>query len=265
MMNRWRYLLLTCVLIFGVTACAGGSGSSGFDISENAAIEAALTEQHCVQHESLTICPAAEAGTMPSPTLSPAATSTPTPTLVTPKPTATPSNAFTPGAVPTATASPAPTAATNPTPSRTHTVPPSATPTATATPTSGVQQIEIDIDPRAPVLCVSEQDGGCTFSLPFAVSGFPPGATFRVAVRTVDPNGTWMISGVLTPSAPATSVFTAPVDISAPVSSCCGTAVQAAVLVFSNTSAGVPGEVDELVDTGADAAFVTEPFTVQTG
>jgi hypothetical protein len=247
-MNRWRHILLACVLTFGLSACAGGSGSSGFDIqSENAAIEAALTEQHCVQHESLAICPAAESGATPSPTPPPTAASTPTTTAAAPPPSSTPSTTRTPGGFATAT------------------VPPSATPTATATPTRGVQQVEIAIDPRAPVLCASTQDGGCAFVLPFAVSGFPPGATFRVAVRTVNPNGGWMISDVLTPTGPATSTFDAPVDVSAPISSCCGSTVQAAVLAFVNPPAGVPATVDELVDTGAAAAFVTEPFTVQTG
>jgi hypothetical protein len=204
MMDTLRHLFLSCsLLIFGLAACEGGSGSSGFDVrSENAAIQEALVGQHCVQHESLTICPAAETGATPSPT---------------PPPTA----------------------------------------------TSGVQQVEIDIDPRAPVLCVSVQDGGCAFVLPFAVSGFPPTETFRVAVRTVDPNGRWMISDVLTPSGPATPTFEAPVDLGAPVSLCCGTAVQAAILAFFNPPASVPATVDELVDTGADKAFVTEPFTVQ--
>jgi len=264
MMDTRRYLWFTCLLlIFALTACEGGSGSSGFDVrSENAAIQAALTEQRCVQHESLTICPAAETGATPSPTSPPAAASTPTPS---PGSTPTPNNAFTPGGVPTVTASPASSAATTPTPSRTPTVPRSATPTATATATSGVQHVEIDIDPRAPVLCTSGQGGSCAFVLPFAVSGFSPAVTFRVAVRTVNPNGRWMISDVLGPSGPATPTFEVPVDIGAPVSLCCGTAVQAAVLAFSNPLAGVPAEVYELADTGAAEAFVTEPFTVQTG
>jgi hypothetical protein len=265
MMDRWRNLSLTCLLlIFGLTACEGGSGSSGFDVrSENDAIQAALTGQRCVQHESLTICPA-EAGTTPSPTSPPAAANTPTPSFVPPEPTATPNNAFTPGEVPTATASPAATAATTPTLSRTPTISRSATPTASATPTNGVQQVDIDIDVRAPVVCAPTQDGGCTFGLPFAVSGFSPATSFLVAVRTVNPNGRWMVSDVLTPSEPATAVFTAPIDISAPVSSCCGTTVQVAVLVFFNPPADVPATVAELVDTGADNAFVTQPFTVQT-
>jgi hypothetical protein len=280
MMDRWRSLLLWCVLlIFGLTACEGGSGSSGFDIrSENAAIEAALTEQRCVQHESLAICPAAEMGVTPSPTPPPTAVSTPTTTFAAP-PSSTPTIAITPGGFPTATASPASSAAAPPTPSRTPaaaasptstvvrtaTVPGSATPTATATPTSGVQQVEIDIDPRAPVLCASVPGGGCAFMLPFAASGFPPDTTFRVAVRTVNPNGRWMISGALTPDSPETSTFDAPVDIGAPVNVCCGAGVQAAVLAFDQLPAGVPASVDELADTGAYAAFVTEPFTVQSG
>jgi hypothetical protein len=256
MMDRWRYLFLTCVLLaFGITSCEGGSGSSGFDIrSENDAIQAALTEARCVPHESLTICPAAEAGATPSPS----------PSVLPPEPTATPKNAFTPGEFPTTTASPESSAASTPTPSRTPAVSGSAPPTASATPTSAVQQVEIDINLRVPVLCTSTQDGGCAFVLPFAATGFSPATTFRVAVRAVNPNGRWMISDVVTPSGPA-SVFAAPVDISAPVGQCCGTTVQAAVLVFYNALAGAPAEVDELVDTGADAAYVTEPFTVQTG
>jgi hypothetical protein len=127
-----------------------------------------------------------------------------------------------------------------------------------------VQRVEVDIDLRATVLCASGQGSGCSFVLPFAASGFPLAATFRVAVRTVNPNERWVVGGVLTPSGPATSMFEAPVDVSAPVSLCCETAVQAAILVFFSPPAGVPAEVDELVDTGADAAFVTESFTVQT-
>jgi len=279
MMDMRRYLWLTCLLlIFGLGACEGGSGSSGFDVrSEDAAIQQALVGQHCVQHESLTICPAAETGATPSPTSPPSAASTPTATSALPGPTVTPSSAFTPGGVLTATASPASNAATTPTPSRTPaaaasptstaartaTAPRSVTPTATATATSGVQQVEISIDPRAPVLCVSVQGGSCAFVLRFAASGFPPTATFCVAVRTENPNGRWMIGDVLTPSGPATPTFEAPVDLSAPVGLCCGTTVQVAILVFLTPPASVPATVDELVDTGADAAFVTDQFTLR--
>jgi hypothetical protein len=278
MVDMQRYVWLTCLLIFGLTACEGGSGSSGFDVrSENAAIDEALVAQHCVQHESLTICPAAETGATPSPTVAPSAATTPTPSSAPPGPTATPNSAFTPGGVPTATASPASSAATTPTPSRTPaaaatptstaartvTALRSATPTATATPTSSVQQVDIGIDPRVSVLCVSAQGGSCTFVLPFVPSGFPQTAIFRVAVRRVNPNAPWTIGDALT-SGPTTPTFEVPVDIGAPVSLCCGTTVQAAILVFLNPPVSVPATVDELVDTGADAAFVTEPFTVQT-
>lgn len=46
-----------------LTACAGGSGSSGFDISsasELAAIDRALEQQQCVERKELVICPAKE-------------------------------------------------------------------------------------------------------------------------------------------------------------------------------------------------------------
>jgi hypothetical protein len=278
MMDTRRYLWLTCLLLaFGLGACEGGSGSSGFDVrSENAAIQEALVGQHCVQHESLTVCPAAETGATPSPTSPPSAVSTPTATSAQPGPSSTPSSAFTATGVRTTTPSPPSSAATTPTgtpaaPTSTATRTATAlrsvtpTPTATATATSGVQQVEIGIDPRAPLLCVSVQGGSCAFVLPFTASGFPTTAAFCVAVRTENPNGRWMIGDVLTPSGLATWTFEVPVDINAPVSLCCGTAVQAAVLVFFNPPTNVPATVDELVDTGADAAFVTEPFTVQTG
>jgi hypothetical protein len=280
MMDTRRYLWLTCwLLVFGLGACEGGSGSSGFDVrSENAAIQEALVEQHCVQHESLTICPAAETGATPSPTSPSPAASSPTPTSALPGPTTTPSNAVTPAGVPTATASPASSAAASPTPSRapastttptstaarTATVPRSATATATATVTSSAQRVDIGIDPHVPVVCVSAQGGSCAFVLPFAANGFPPTAIFRVAIRTVNSNGRWVIGDALTPSGPATPTFEVPVDIGAPVSSCCGTTVQAAILAFLTPPVSVPAAVDELVDSGADAAFVTEPFTVQT-
>ena len=41
--------------------------------------------------------------------------------------------------------------------------------------------------------------------------------------------------------------------------------MQAAILVFLTPPASVPAAIDDLVDTGADKAFVTEPFTVRTG
>jgi len=66
-MHARHTLWLICTALW-LTACAGGSGSSGFDItpqSEDAAIAQAVSEQHCVTHETLTICPA-DAATLPT-------------------------------------------------------------------------------------------------------------------------------------------------------------------------------------------------------
>jgi hypothetical protein len=60
-----RVMQLVCVIVFGLLlwSCAGGSGSSGFDISpsaENESINQALTTRQCLPDEALTICPANE-------------------------------------------------------------------------------------------------------------------------------------------------------------------------------------------------------------
>lgn len=261
-MTTRRSLWCMCwLLALTLTACEGGSGSSGFDVrSENAAIQQALSTQQCVQHESLTICPAAHAGTPPSPTPPPSAATTPTatPPPAENTPTGTPGpGVFTPGEFPTAT----PSAAATPTAARTA----SATATASHSPTpfAGTQQIDIGIDPTVPVICAAvEPSGGCDLVLPFVARGFPAAASFRVAVRTINPNGRWVIGEALTAPGAATPSFDAPVALGAPVAAT-GTVVQAAVLVFSDVAAAVPSSVEELVDSGAEAAFVTGPFTVQ--
>ena len=285
-MTTWRSLGCLCCLL-ALTACEGGSGSSGFDVrSENAAIQQALDTQQCVQHESLAICPAASAGKTPSPTPPPsahAATTTVSPARNTPtaspaavSPTGTPGGSdSTPGAstTPTPSAVPITSAVATATGVPTRTVPPVATATAgrtatatasaSATPFSGPQQIDIGIDPTAPVTCAAmESSGGCDLVLPFMALGFPPTASFRVAVRTVNPNGDWVIGPALAAPDVSAPSFDAPIALGAPVAAT-GTEVQVAVLVFSDVAAAVPGSVEELADSGAEAAFVSEPFTVR--
>ncbi|MFI5394541.1 MAG: hypothetical protein ACHQ9S_03315 [Candidatus Binatia bacterium] len=260
-MQMRRYLWLMLLLSGSMlTACAGGSGSSGFDVrSENAAIQTALAEQRCVQHESLTICPAGEASASPegSPTPSPMPAVTPTPTSGPPTPTATQAGStFTPGSLPTATVTLAATRSAVP------------TSTATASPTmipAGTQQVEVALDPSTPITCVVlDQKGSCGFSLSFSTHGFPLTATFRVAWRTVAPNGGWTIGPALAPIGATNPSFDAPVDLNAQVDGAPGViTAQAAVLVFLNPAASVRTQVSELIDTGADAAFVTNPFTLQ--
>lgn len=85
--RRYPWMGLS-VLALWLAACAGGSGSSGFDaISEDAAITQALRTQQCVQHGALEICPTDEG--LGSPTPTPAAQ--PTPTAVGSQPPPTPS------------------------------------------------------------------------------------------------------------------------------------------------------------------------------
>lgn len=71
-----RARALAVALLLAVAGCAGGSGSSGFDIAaENVAIELALAGQTCEPVEALTICAADGAGAIPGtpgPGMSPA-------------------------------------------------------------------------------------------------------------------------------------------------------------------------------------------------
>ena len=61
-----RWLLSACILgMLLWPRCAGGSGSSGFDLAESTAITRALTEQICVEHRGLMICPADTAAAGP--------------------------------------------------------------------------------------------------------------------------------------------------------------------------------------------------------
>src|SRR5262245_44958022 len=89
-MHAWRRCwLMRALLLVSLAGCGldGGRGSSGFDISENAAISHVLETQECLGLGQLTICPADQEQMAP-----------PTPTAVTPTPT--------PGIGPTATPTP---------------------------------------------------------------------------------------------------------------------------------------------------------------
>ncbi len=87
-MKRFRapllYLLLLAATLTTMMACAGGSGSSGFDISsasELAAIDRALEERQCLERKDLIICPANEQSPLvpgsPTPVPSPGPASPP--------------------------------------------------------------------------------------------------------------------------------------------------------------------------------------------
>lgn len=253
--GRLAWLVALCCAV-ALSACAGGSGSSGFDnvTAENDAINRALDSQGCEVNEGLTIC---ASGPTPTPS--------PTPTLPPPSPTATPTTTATPTrSFPALTATPSPTGNPGPTGSPTPTTtqpPPSATatttgtipPTSTPTPTPIPAQPGVDINIGANNTIPCRQTGPgtpCIFVLTFQPRGAPASAAYRVAVRTQNPPSAWRVSPVTDNSAPIEVNTTRP-----------GLRYQIAVLLFVQEPAFVPDRVDLLADTGADFAFVTPLLT----
>lgn len=242
---------LAAVLLGG---CAGGSGSSGFDIvaAENAAIDTALDTGSCVVERGLTICASANE-TPAAPSETPTATvppSTPTQTMpertgtatfaMTGTPTATP-----PIAAPTATV----TRNTDASPTPSGTAAPSRTPTPTGTP--GRPAIDTQADAADVAQCASEADSQpCVLRFGFTTTGIPAGAAYRAAVRGRDPDSTWRILPVVENS----FEVVVPPEVST---------LQTAVLVYESDPGPVPTEVEVLSDSGADAAFVSAPLTVR--
>lgn len=261
----WMWLiLLSCIL----AGCAGGSGSSGFDVlAENAAIQQALDSQDCDVFEGLTICaaggeaPATDTPVAPAqtPTGTPRPTSTARPTSTeqsrrTPTPSengATGTPTGTPIAIGTATRTAtlaAPTVtetqAAAPTPTPTLSVPSSPTPSTTATP--GRAAVETNTSPSDTLPCVPNSDTTCTIVFEFSPVGQPSSAAYRVAVRTRNPDSVWRVV-----EAPNNRAL---IEVSdAPP----GQEYQFAVLVFSEDPGELPEAVQLLADTGAESAFVT--------
>jgi hypothetical protein len=199
-MEARRYVWLLAILL-GAAACAGGSGSSGFDSApnESAAITLALQEQRCVDSPTLTVCP---------------------------------TNVAPPADV-----------------HRPH--PPG--------------EIDVSVNQSGAVACAQvTADAACTFTLPFSSDGFPPGSTFRVAVRSVDPPSPWAFTAPPVPSgAPDTPGLEVPVAVVPQAGPAANTRVQVAVLVFAEPPNALPATVQELGDTGADFAYVTHELTLQ--
>jgi hypothetical protein len=245
-----RFLL--ALISLALAACSG-SGSSGFDVSsENTAIDQALSQQQCVDFEGLTICPANSGPIVPSnpPTPTPTSTNTPTTTKT-----------VNPFATATATRPPAATPSINATATR---QPTATVPTVTLTPTSAAPPMQVDtaIDGSAPVACAAINGlTRCTFTLVFSAQGFHADAEFRVAVRTVNPLGSWMVNATpLLSLGPAASTFRVPVSVAVATST---TEVQLAVLVFAEPPAAVPSTVKALGDSGANFAYVTPPLRLR--
>ncbi len=135
-------------------------------------------------------------------------------------------------------------------------------------PAHGPEHVDTNLDPTGSVSCEQRSPGGrCNFMLAFAPVGFPPDTIFRVASRRSDPGAPWAIgvepvrSGF--GSAPSYEVQ---VELDVPVGDAPGpgVSVQFAVLAFIEPRAPLPTEVERLVVSGADYAFVTAPLTAET-
>ena len=156
---RWLPVALCCLVLVG---CAGGSGSSGFDIAaaENRAIATALADATCVVERGLTICASGSGEASGTPTATPPTTAPGATATVTP-----------PGQV----ASP--------------------TPTATAGPSQ--PEVDVALDPADVAACASADSANpCSVRLVFVPMAVPAGSAYRAAVRQRDPDGPWRIMTV---------------------------------------------------------------------
>jgi hypothetical protein len=275
-------LLVACALLFA--ACLGGSGSSGFDILESAAISRVTEQQECESFDGLLICPAHTAPpsptptTPPDPTAAPADTPTATPTgaedLPTAAATAT-SSATTPAANGTAsppvsgttTATPEPTntpEAPSASPTLTSTAPPSPTPSPTSVPSPGIATGAAESDIALP--CAQVSQSACAVELEFTPVGFAADTAYRVASRRVGVEEPWTITDPARSAvAGAAFAYVAPiaVDLSEPASGAPGQErLQVVVLAFERDPGPVPARVARLSDTGADVAFAVAPFLI---
>lgn len=262
--TRRSLLILALVLALLSFSCAGGSGSSGFDLAENTAIDMALDEQRCVESDGLTICPAGTpTHSAPDVTMTPTATPrppTPTPTPTTgaidvPSPvTATPS---VPPAQQTATAPPHPTS--TPTPTRASTVRRTRTPIPTAT--TGMT-IDTSFDTAEGTTCVpSDTPGICILPFTFAARGFTLDTHYQVAVRSAEDEPWELFDAVQVSFDALTSIFGADVavDTAAAQGPTASVFLQTAVLVFPDELPPLPASelIERLAESGADSAYVS--------
>jgi hypothetical protein len=234
----WLGLLLVGATF---TGCAGGRGSSGFDISENAAIGQAIDTKRCVDYQGLTICPA----------------DNPTTPVVTASPTATPTASMTPytptSATPTPTTSLSPTPTTSKAPS----------PTLTPTPIPLLPpSVDTGLSDQSAITCVQTSAGGpCSVTLHLLTQGFPADATFRVAARAMTPIGLWQLaSAPVLGNGAAAAKLDATVELPGPEPPAL---VQFAVLVFLTEPSSLAPEFHALGETRAEFAFVTPTLAVE--
>jgi hypothetical protein len=267
-----RLIVGSLLILLG---CAGGSGSSGFDLAENGAIMQALDEERCVESDGLTICPADGASPTATPTetatqdsnaftpTSPSAEGSPTPTppaagTVTPSP---------PIDNPSATATPVegdqtptPTESTLPhTPTRTRTPTPTPTPTLAA---PGEMKVDTSIGENRGVDC-TPGTGSCSFLFHFSPQGFTPDTAFQVAARLRDPDGEWLLFPAEEVSLdPGMPVYQALLALPLAGRQEGDLVAQVAVLAFSTPPGAQSPALDSLGASGANFAFVTSELLV---
>lgn len=270
-----RLIVGSLLILLG---CAGGSGSSGFDLAENGAIMEAIDNDHCVENDGLTICPAD--GATPTATPSETITAAPEPTSSTPTsppaadtPTPTPVEILSPSPTPPANASPTqveqtgtptPTGPTdNPSPTATGPISPrTATRTFTPTPTPTMaapagMRIDTSISPESGVDCTLGSNT-CSFEIDFAPQGFAPDTGFQVAARLRDPDGEWLIFPAQDVSIhPTMPVYQALITLPLEGRGEEDLVAQVAVLVYATPPGVASPAVDSLGASGANFAFVT--------
>jgi hypothetical protein len=281
---------LCCIL---ASACAGGSGSSGFDIAaENAAIDQALGSQSCTENAGLTICASTgEIGPVhtPEPTASatgiPSASDHPTPPT-TPSArmaTATPTSA----AAATATVTRTTTAAPNASPTPAFTATPRGNATGTATPTTTPPRATSTVASTAtPARSATTTGTRTTTTVPTPTVTPAPatpavstnvGNTGQLPCLASAEHGCVFVLQFASVGFPATAVYrvairtrnpngawrvedivgnSATLSLQVP-----GPSYQIAILVFLDDPGFVPDHVDALADTGAHYAFVTGVLT----
>src|SRR5262249_37920460 len=272
--RTWLAALACAVLL---AACAGGSGSSGFDAAlkaENQAIDRAVESETCEVENGLTIC---ASNTAPPPT-SPTATHLPltptplpasTPTSTLPLPTQTTASEASPSAPPADT-TPTPTGTGHLGPTGTPTLATlgtptvrftatttqasriTMTPTPTGTPAVSAPGVATNLGPADVIPCDGvDAQGTCTFIFAFQPMGLPPETFYVVGVRTRNPDSSWELL------IPTNNQVAVPIDPNGPH-------YQFAVLAYLQDPGSVPEEVELLASSGADFAVVTPVLTPDT-
>lgn len=259
-------LLAACLFAVG---CAGGSGSSGFNIAESQAVDRVAESGECEDFDGLLICPVE---TLPTTEATP--TATPTSTRAPEIPTASPTDGIdapTPGVTATMPQLPAtqtptalPTQGPPETATATATEESSPTPSPTNIPTLGVVTDVAEFgDDQSCVL--ADDESSCVVAFRFTAIGFPPESAFRVASRPTGAEVAWDIVDPTTPAQASLPAYTAdlPVDLDTPTAhSGAVSTLQVVVLAFDSDPGPVPERVDSLGATGADLAFAAPPLPI---